>query len=204
MGITFSAILWLLPGLGITFSVLELATGNVISGTVNMFKYHAISLTFVCRTLTDKVGDRCFLNLLTLGYGVIAGQRIAVWLVGAQHAVVKTRCTSSTSPYFQFMFLPVSIIMCVLLRANKRQFPLMILTALLTSNTYYMGTSNIATNLHISSEFATILASIVAAVSSNAIGRWTDENAFNPLVSLLFSFAWLFFFFWGSCRGLII
>ena len=37
MGITFGSILWFLPGLGITFSVLELATGNVISGTVHMF-----------------------------------------------------------------------------------------------------------------------------------------------------------------------
>ena len=38
IGMTFGGIVWMLPGLSITFSVLELGTGNVISGTVHMFR----------------------------------------------------------------------------------------------------------------------------------------------------------------------
>lgn len=106
-------------------------------------------------------------------------------MITAEHVVVKTKCTSSTSMWFQLFFFPVSLIMCILLRANKRQFPYMIFTAFLTTNAYFLGTSTVATSLHISNEFAVIIASIIAAVSSNTIGRFTDVNAFNPLVPLM-------------------
>jgi len=93
IGMTFGGIVWMLPGLSITFSVLELGTGNVISGTVHMFS--------------------CFLGLFTLSYGMVAGQKLAMALWHNHDVIIKLKCDNHASLWLQLAFIPITISMCV-------------------------------------------------------------------------------------------
>ena len=98
-----SGIIWLLPGLTLTISVMELSTKNMVSGASRIFY--------------------AFLLLLQLGFGIALGNSLVVW-----NTTVSPEACGKTPVdpwWFIPLFLGTAIPFNILLDAHPRQWPSM-------------------------------------------------------------------------------
>ena len=120
--VTFSGVLWNLPGLTITVAVLELSNRGMVAGTARFF--YAI------------------LNSLQIGFGIAIGMRI-----GQFDAGLSTSCSGSLDWYHALLFIVMVICFNILLCAAFSQWHGMILVSalsysvsLLSSKAFGFGT----------------------------------------------------------------
>ena len=120
--VTFSGVLWNLPGLTITVAVLELSNRAMVAGTSRFF--YAI------------------LNSLQIGFGIAIGMRI-----GQFDSAITTSCDGSLRWYDGPFFFVMIICYNILLRSSLSQWPGMLLVSslcysvsLLSSKIFGFGT----------------------------------------------------------------
>jgi uncharacterized membrane protein YjjP (DUF1212 family) len=98
--ITLGTIVWLLPGLSLTTSVMELSNGNIISGAVNLFYAMVLSLL--------------------LGFGIAFGDALAYF---APSSTMNMTCSRQFSDYWEIILFPLfNMSIAILLNAHWRQW----------------------------------------------------------------------------------
>ncbi|KAJ1868612.1 pheromone-regulated protein prm10 [Coemansia sp. RSA 989] len=129
--VSFAGIVMLLPGLALTTSIIEMASKNMISGTVRLV--FALS--------------RCFM----LGYGISVGSMLGSRVLGLETAIAlmqgqvdsKTEvgnCREGPSKFWWFLFLPVlSLAFNVSISAHWRQWPFMMFSGCLAYTVSYFA-----------------------------------------------------------------
>ncbi|KAJ2327513.1 pheromone-regulated protein prm10 [Coemansia sp. RSA 2702] len=127
--VSFAGIVMLLPGLALTTSIIEMASRNMISGTVRLV--FALS--------------RCFM----LGYGISVGSMLGSRVLGLDTAVALMEgqidsttdvgnCRPGPSKFWWFMFLPVlSLAFNISISAHWRQWPFMMFSGCLAYTVSY-------------------------------------------------------------------
>ncbi|KAJ2383582.1 pheromone-regulated protein prm10, partial [Coemansia sp. RSA 2559] len=127
--VSFSGVVMLLPGLALTTSIIEMASRNMISGTVR--------LVFAM--------SRCFF----LGYGISVGSTLGTRVLGRSTNVdllgsdSMGKCIEGLSKFWWFLFLPaVALCFNVSISAHWRQWPMMVFSACLAYTvSYFAGLS---------------------------------------------------------------
>jgi len=127
--VTLSSLIWLLPGLSITLSMMELGTRNIISGTSRMFA--------------------ALLVALQLGFGIAIGSRLAFFV----KLPMSGDCPHGLRWEWQFLNFPLTnMAFILLLKAHPRQVVAMFTTStagyvvqLLTMNVFKILTLDVAT-----------------------------------------------------------
>ncbi|KAJ2658774.1 pheromone-regulated protein prm10 [Coemansia sp. RSA 1200] len=147
--VSFSGIVMLLPGLALTTSIIEMASRNMISGTVR--------LVFAM--------SRCFF----LGYGISVGSTLGTQVLGRTPTAdlidsqldykEMGNCIDGLSKFWWFLFLPaVALLFNISISAHWRQWPMMIFSGCLAYTvSYFAGLS-------------TALAPLAPAIAAFAMG----------------------------------
>ncbi|KAJ1801742.1 pheromone-regulated protein prm10 [Coemansia sp. RSA 2399] len=143
--VSFSGVVMLLPGLALTTSIIEMASRNMISGTVR--------LVFAM--------SRCFF----LGYGISVGATLGTRVLGRSTDVdllgsdSMGKCIDGLNKFWWFLFLPaVALCFNVSISAHWRQWPMMVFSACLAYTvSYFAGLS-------------TALSSLAPAIAAFAMG----------------------------------
>ncbi|KAJ1726220.1 pheromone-regulated protein prm10 [Coemansia biformis] len=129
--VSFSGIAMLLPGLALTTSIIEMASRNMISGTVRL-------VFALCR---------CFM----LGYGISVGSTLGTRVLGYASSVNLIEgqigsdasvglCLPGPSKFWWFLFLPmVSLGFNVSISAHWRQWPFMLIAGCLAYTVSYFA-----------------------------------------------------------------
>ncbi|KAJ1951567.1 pheromone-regulated protein prm10 [Linderina macrospora] len=136
--VSFAGICQLLPGLGLTLSIIEMASKNMISGTVR-FVYN------MCQ---------CFL----LGYGISVGSTLGTRVRGLQNNPIDSvvasmnglgNCGEGLNKYWWFLFLPMlAITFNISISAHWRQQPAMVMAgAVGYTASYFAGYSKALTDI---------------------------------------------------------
>lgn len=106
-GLVLSSLVWLLPGLTLTLSVRELATKNMVAGTVRMFS--------------------AFMTSLKLGFGIAFGSYIPFWF---PRSTITAACGHPLSQWWLIpMFFTTNIPFNILLGTSVSQWPGQLITA---------------------------------------------------------------------------
>jgi len=159
--VTLAGIVWLLPGLSITISIAELATGNAISGTTRIFS--AIMYT------------------LQLGFGLVIGMNMVVWGNATAFMIRKNSlaCDGISAAWKLPLFFCISITFNMLLQAHPRQWGIMMLTALvsltITETTAYLN--------FFSTDTASALAAFAVGSMGNIHARITGHPAIISIIA---------------------
>ncbi|KAJ2555376.1 pheromone-regulated protein prm10 [Coemansia sp. RSA 1933] len=143
--VSFSGVVMLLPGLALTTSIIEMASRNMISGTVR--------LVFAM--------SRCFF----LGYGISVGSTLGTRVLGRNSDTDLLSsdnmgtCINGLSKFWWFLLLPaVALCLNVSISAHWRQWPMMTFSACLAYTvSYFAGLS-------------TALAPLAPAIAAFAMG----------------------------------
>ncbi|ORY05529.1 DUF1212-domain-containing protein [Basidiobolus meristosporus CBS 931.73] len=105
--VIMSSVSMLLPGLGLTTSVMELASRNLISGVVRLV--YALVMAFM------------------LGFGLSFGSQMLMFADSDKDDIKPKEC-HGIPEYWTFILLPViSIFYCINLQAHPRQWPMMVI-----------------------------------------------------------------------------
>jgi uncharacterized membrane protein YjjB (DUF3815 family) len=150
---TFAGIVWCLPGLRITMSMLDLSTGNPVTGTAKFMS--------------------SLITAINLGIGVVAGMSLGKLTGAAEGGDLLNAVSYGTVGSW---FLPVAVIlscfpMAVLLDARLDHAPQYILGA---ATAYY---SSSYASIYLGQAFGSWLAAAACGVAGNLYGRWTPFPA---------------------------
>ncbi|KAI0226458.1 pheromone-regulated protein prm10 [Massospora cicadina] len=156
--VVLSATVHLLPGLALTVAVMDLASKNMVSGSVRLF--YALLAAFI------------------LGFGLSLGNKL--WFLTVHSSATPLDCGPERAMPFHFrtlMFIPASISFNVYLLAHPRQWPPMMLTAFLAFLSSYFLPQYVS-----APDFIPAVSAMVVGIFSNLYARFT---ATIPLVPLL-------------------
>lgn len=154
LGSILAGIVWCLPGLRITLAMLDLSTGNPVTGTAKFMSALIIAVN--------------------LGIGITAGLSVGEFITGYDSNVaVADEARYAATPEW---FLPIAIIVsafpgCVLLDAHMTHFPQYIAGSALA---FYL--SNYASQ-YIGQAFGSWVAAAGVGVMANLYGRFTQYPA---------------------------
>ncbi|KAJ2614330.1 pheromone-regulated protein prm10 [Coemansia sp. RSA 1365] len=152
--VSFAGIVMLLPGLALTTSIIEMASRNMISGTVRL-------IFALCR---------CFM----LGYGISVGSMLGSRVLGLDSSVSLLQgqvdastqvgnCREAPNKFWWFLLLPVlSLAFNVSISAHWRQWPFMLFSGCLAYTVSYF------------SSLSEALAPLSPAIASFAMGLFAN------------------------------
>jgi uncharacterized membrane protein YjjP (DUF1212 family) len=142
---TLAGLIILIPGLGLTIAVNELAHGHLVSGTARL--------------------GGALMTFLQIGFGVALGSKLASWLE------VAVRDRPESLPLWALpLALGVSALaMTVLFRARPRDLPFVLLAAAVS-----FTTSRLAT-LALGPELGVLLGAWLLGMVGHLLGRWRNE-----------------------------
>ncbi|KAJ2578161.1 pheromone-regulated protein prm10 [Coemansia sp. RSA 1836] len=155
--VSFSGIAMLLPGLALTTSIIEMASRNMITGTVRF-------IFAMCR---------CFM----LGYGISVGSTLGTRVLGRSTSVDLLadqmnsttglgNCNDGVNKYWWFLFLPVlSLSFNMSISAHWRQWPIMLISGCLAYTVSYF------------SALSEALAPLAPAIAAFAMGLFANGMA---------------------------
>ncbi|KAJ2885334.1 pheromone-regulated protein prm10 [Coemansia aciculifera] len=155
--VSFSGIAMLLPGLALTTSIIEMASRNMITGTVRF-------IFAMCR---------CFM----LGYGISVGSTLGTRVLGRSTSVDLLadqmnstsglgNCNDGVNKYWWFLFLPVlSLSFNMSISAHWRQWPIMLIAGCLAYTVSYF------------SALSEALAPLAPAIAAFAMGLFANGMA---------------------------
>ena len=155
-----------LPGYTTLISVLEIAAGEVASGTL--------------RLITSLVYS------LLLGFGLAIGASFhklifpALQLVSADNQ----QCENGISPYYHFLLVPIFVAAnLIILRAHISKYPVILSLAAISHTVHYFSLQWFVTYQHI----ATVLPAFAVAIVSNFYARFRPTVGFIDMITgLLF------------------
>ncbi|KNE62947.1 hypothetical protein AMAG_08122 [Allomyces macrogynus ATCC 38327] len=163
------------PGIAVVMAMVELASRNLVSGTVRMFY--------------------SFIRALKLGFGLALGSRLSTWLSDPLHnplAHGDIKCMETARPgAFVFksnplllmtVFFPLAFCINVFLRANPRQWGWMVLSSAIGLFTLLLSTSVFE------KDTAAAQAAFAIGLSSHLYARKFNDIA---MASLLAGIFWL-------------
>ncbi|KAK9321119.1 hypothetical protein V1517DRAFT_262985 [Lipomyces orientalis] len=159
--ISQGALALILPGYIILCGALELQSKNIVAGSVRMF--YAIIYS------------------LFLGFGITLGAAIYGWM--DNNATSQTTCSSSLSPWFRFIFVPLfSVGLALVNQAHWTQLPIMVTIAGAGYVVSYFS------NLHFSqtAELASAIACFVIGILGNLYSRVGHGLAFAAMLPAIF------------------
>jgi uncharacterized membrane protein YjjP (DUF1212 family) len=154
--VTIGAIIWLLKGVTITMSIIELMTQHIICGTVHLFYGILISAL--------------------MGFGLDLGTAVFAHLIGIskEDAMNQTACSPERgipSYFYPLFFLTCTLSFNLLMGAHYKQLlPMTVVATFCYVTSYFMGPV-IGTN------GTSILAAFVAGVSGNLYSRYSGNPA---------------------------
>lgn len=156
----------ILPGYTTLISVLEIAAGEVASGTL--------------RLITSLVYS------LLVGFGLAIGASFHK-LVFPDLLLVSTdtqRCENGTSPYFHILYVPLfALANLIILRGHISKFPIIVSLAALSHSVHFFSLQYFVTYQHI----ATVLSAFAVAMVSNLYARFRPTVGFVDMITgLLF------------------
>jgi len=157
-----SAVLYLLPGLNFTIGFIELASRNMISGTVRLM--HSLVTSFM------------------MGAGITIGVHITKFITVpiVLDTSIPQSChtVASPSPYWYIIMFPLlGISLNMMFFANASQFPIMVFT---TAISYIITV--IGTKLNLPNEISIIIAALAVGVVSNIYAKLRKKLAIIPII----------------------
>ncbi|KAJ2471333.1 pheromone-regulated protein prm10 [Coemansia sp. RSA 2322] len=168
--VSFSGIAMLLPGVALTTSIVEMASRNVITGTVRF-------IFAMCR---------CFM----LGYGISVGSMLGTRVLGRSTTVDLLadqmrsntglgNCGSGVSKYWWFLLLPVlSLAFNISISAHWRQWPAMLVAGCLAYTVAYFSALSEAL-----APLAPAIAAFAMGLFANAMATFTNHrSAIEPIL----------------------
>ncbi|KAJ3368730.1 inositol polyphosphate 5-phosphatase [Allomyces arbusculus] len=170
--IALSALLDQLPGLTLCTAMVELTTSHMILGTT--------------RLMTGLV------KALMLAFGLAAGYRVYISVLGdprapgGQNSVIFSPCDAkravSASPMWPaiafFLMLVMAVAMTVQMRAAPRQFPIMILAALVA---FWVG--YVLNYVDISADMSSVINAFAVGLVANLYSRITGHPSIAPMLN---------------------
>ena len=166
-GLVLSALVWLLPGLTLTLSVRELATKNMVAGTVRMFS--------------------AFMTSLKLGFGIAFGSYIPFWI---PRGAITASCSNPLSQWWYIpMFFTTIIPFNVLLDTSLWQWP----GQLITSAVGYIISWAFSRYVNLPSELISVLAAFGVGIVGNGYALWTKSSGVVYIVSGILLVCYSFF-----------
>ncbi|KAI9500033.1 hypothetical protein BX070DRAFT_196502 [Coemansia spiralis] len=168
--VSFAGIVMLLPGLALTTSIIEMASRNMISGTVR--------LVFAM--------SRCFI----LGYGISVGSTLGTRVLGKtptaellegqlSSTTNMGNCIDGLNKYWWFLFLPaVALLLNISISAHWRQWPAMIFSGCLAYTvSYFAGLSQTLSPL------APAIAAFAMGLFGNVLASFSNHrSAIEPIL----------------------
>jgi uncharacterized membrane protein YjjP (DUF1212 family) len=142
---TLAGLIILIPGLGLTIAVNELAHGHLVSGTARL--------------------GGALMTFLQIGFGVALGSKMAAWLDGAG----LERPESLPLWVLPIALLVSALAMTVLFRARPRDLPFVLLAAAVSFTSSRLGT------LAFGPELGVLLGAWLLGMLGHLIGRWRNE-----------------------------
>lgn len=156
-GLVLSALVWLLPGLTLTLAVRELATKNMVAGTVRMFA--------------------AFMTSLKLGFGIAFGSYIPFWI---PKGAITASCSNPLSQWWYIpMFFSTIIPFNILLDTSLWQWP----GQLITSAVGYIISWAVSRYTTLPSELVSVLAAFGVGIVGNGYALWTKSSGVVYIVS---------------------
>ncbi|KAJ2712294.1 pheromone-regulated protein prm10, partial [Coemansia spiralis] len=168
--VSFAGIAMLLPGLALTTSIIEMASRNMITGTVRL-------VFALCR---------CFM----LGYGISVGSTLGTQALGrgtsAQllHEQIDNGeqaglCRPGPSQYWWFLLLPMVSLGCnISISAHWRQWPFMMIAGCLAYTVSYFSSLSVAL-----SPLAPAIAAFAMGLFSNVLAAfYNHRSAVEPIL----------------------
>ncbi|KAJ1856084.1 pheromone-regulated protein prm10 [Coemansia sp. RSA 1853] len=168
--VSFAGIAMLLPGLALTTSIIEMASRNMISGTVRL-------VFALCR---------CFM----LGYGISVGSMLGSRVLGLETSIALMQgqidsttevgnCLPGPSKFWWFMFLPVlSLAFNVSISAHWRQWPFMMISGCLAYTVSYFASMSEAL-----SPLAPAIAAFAMGLFANILASfYNHRSAVEPIL----------------------
>ncbi|KAJ3351620.1 hypothetical protein HDU83_008775 [Entophlyctis luteolus] len=156
--VTLSSLAAFLPGLSLTIAIIELATRNLVSGTVRLFG--------------------ALFTAMMIGFGMTIGGALVLWDSSSSTG-------PSYSPPSQLwailFYIPMAIGVNVLFQANIRQWPIMTLSSVLGYVTSIV--LNLVPQLKSNSTVVTALCALVIGLTGNIYSRITNDVAVAPILS---------------------
>jgi len=157
-----SAVLYLLPGLNFTIGFIELASRNMISGTVRLM--HSLVTSFM------------------MGAGITIGVHITKFItvpIILDPSTTQTcQTVASPSPYWYILMFPLlGISLNMMFFANASQFPIMVFT---TAISYVITV--IGTKLNFPNEISIIIAALAVGIVSNIYAKLRKKLAIIPII----------------------
>ncbi|ORX41640.1 hypothetical protein BCR36DRAFT_363868 [Piromyces finnis] len=157
-----SAVLYLLPGLNFTIGFIELASRNMISGTVRLI--HSLVTSFM------------------MGAGITIGVHmtkfITVPIVLDSSTTQTCQIVASPSTYWYILMFPLlGISLNMMFYANASQFPIMVFTTLIS----YIITL-IGNKFELPNEVSIIIAALAVGIVSNVYAKLRKKLAIIPII----------------------
>lgn len=142
---TLAGLIILIPGLGLTIAVNELAHGHLVSGTARL--------------------GGAMMTFLQIGFGVALGSKIALWL----DAAGLERPESVPLWVLPIALLVSALAMTVLFRARPKDLPFVLIAASVSFTSSRLGT------LAFGPELGVLLGAWLLGMLGHLIGRWRNE-----------------------------
>lgn len=155
--IVLSACVWLLPGLTLTLAIRELATGNMVAGTVRMFS--------------------AFMTALKLGFGIAFGSYIPFWI---PRTGITTPCQATASPYWMLpTFFTTVVPFNILLDTSLWQWPGQLITSGVGFIIYFV----FSTYVKLPGELVSVVAAFGVSLVGNGYALWSNTPGVVYIVS---------------------
>ncbi|ORY38392.1 DUF1212-domain-containing protein [Rhizoclosmatium globosum] len=156
--VTLSAVALFLPGLPLTIAIIDLSSRNAVSGTVRLFS--------------------SLFTAMLLGFGMTIGSALVLWSSDNSDG---QNCQPTSQWWSILFFVPMSMSLNLLFQANKHQWPIMILSALVG---FLMSVFlNMIPQLAAQPTVTTALCAVGIGLTSNLYARITNDVAIAPILA---------------------
>lgn len=164
--LSIGGVVSILPGYATLVSILEIAAGEVASGTL--------------RLITSLVYS------LLIGFGLAIGASIHKLIFPALDLISADtqQCENGISPYYHFAFVPMfAIANIIILRGHPSKIPVILFLAALAHAVHFLALQYFVSYQHV----ATVLAAFAVAIASNFYARFRPTVGFVDMITgLLF------------------
>ncbi|KAG0352711.1 hypothetical protein BG005_007902 [Podila minutissima] len=154
--VTLAGVVILLPGLLLTQSIMELASRNIVSGSVRMF--YALMYAFF------------------LGFGLSLGSELWDFVSGTKYVATPEDCMRGLNPWWYFLIFPaVSTSINIVFNAHPSQWIGMTLVSSVGFTVSYFMTAG--------PEVTATIAAFSVGIAGQMYGRLTGNLSYVPLLS---------------------
>lgn len=164
--LSIGGVVSILPGYATLVSILEIAAGEVASGTL--------------RLITSLVYS------LLIGFGLAIGASFHKLIFPALDLISADtqQCENGISPYYHIAFVPIfAIANVIILRGHPRKIPVIVFLAALAHTIHFFALQYLASYQHV----ATVLSAFAVAIMSNFYARFRPTVGFVDMITgLLF------------------